>query len=76
MARKIVLSAMLFILLLPLGAKSEIWVGADLVYDLNVPSDDIKDNFVTYGGNLESINSGGLGFDLIFFPSVVRMITE
>ena len=68
MVRKIVISLMVLIILLPLGAKSEIWLGADLVYDINVLSDDIKDNFVTYGGNFESINSGGLGFDVIIFP--------
>ncbi len=74
MVRKIVLSSMLVILLLPISARSEIWIGADLVYDLNVPSDEIKENFVTYGGNIESINSGGFGFDLIFFPSDVLRI--
>ena len=52
-----------------LHASPEFWLGGELVYDLNIPSDEIKGNFITYGNDLESINSGGFGLNAVFFPS-------
>ncbi len=58
---------LLIILSFPLSAKGEVWIGGNLLYDLNVPPANIKENFFTYG-NAETISSVGLGVNLLYFP--------
>ena len=66
--RRLIAVLLLMLLFFPLSAKLEVWLGADIIYDLNIPTSDVKDNLESTYGRVETINSVGLGFDALYFP--------
>ena len=68
--RKAALSAIvIFLMLMPLSARQEFWIGGDVLYDLNIPTAEVKDSLESTYGRVEMINSVGLGLDMMYFPS-------
>ena len=67
--RRIILAFLLLMIPFSVAAAGEVWLGADLVYDLNIPTEKVRNNMESTYGRIESINSVGLGFDVLYFPS-------
>ena len=72
--RKAAAIIMLLLLSFSAYAAQEFWLGADILYDLNIPTSEVRDNLESTYGRVEVINSVGLGIDAIYFPfSQVRI---
>ena len=72
--RKLAVLLIISLLSFPLLSKQEVWLGADILYDLNIPTSEVKDSLESTYGRVEMINSVGLGLDVMYFPfSMVRI---